>query len=417
MRAHVLEARERSADVQLQGDVAGITFEDMLLSQPVQPHHRHAPPARARVASARRSRRTELGALLLRGREQDGLARAGFVHPSPVQAAAIPAARYGGDVIVQAKAGTGKTLVFAVVGLERLRKLELRQPQVLVLAPTREIALQSCHFISSLAESFPGSQVACLPLVGGLSVQQDERSLANGCHVAVGTPGRVRALLESGALPAAHVELLVLDEADRLLQAPFTEDVEAIIAALPAKRQMLTVSATYSQDALKLAEAHMRHPKKVFVASAGNCESLAGVTQYYVLLPPSLRPFEVATAKEERVLDILAKVNFHQCIVFCKCHSRAHSLVRRLEAEGYPAAFLAGSQEQRLRMATMRRLRSFQLRVLVSTDVTARGVDLEHVNLVSDRPEYMRVNLAAKPSRSCLGGEHGASQRRCHVPS
>eukprot|EP00877_Chromochloris_zofingiensis_P005179 jgi/Chrzof1/14662/Cz09g11070.t1 len=175
--------------------------------------------------------------LLLPATLVHALSEAGFKRPSPVQQAAIPVGRVGSDLIVQAKSGTGKTAVFAIICLECLA-LDVGSPQALVLAPTRELALQSCEVINRIAVGLPEPRTACAAFVGGLPTVNDEKRLRRTCHIAVGTPGRICALLSSGALPASRITSLVLDEADSLLGDSFYADVAWIHGLLPKRKQV-----------------------------------------------------------------------------------------------------------------------------------------------------------------------------------
>ncbi|EFN53228.1 hypothetical protein CHLNCDRAFT_12993, partial [Chlorella variabilis] len=182
--------------------------------------------------------------LLLPPHILQALHEAGFRRPSPVQEAALPLARMGTDLIVQAKAGTGKTLVFAVAAVERV-DLANSSPQVLVLAPTREIALQASETVALAAAALPLPGLACASFIGGLPPLPAVPAVCRACHVAVGTTGRMLSLIQRGTLRTDSVHLLVLDEADKLLADSFRKDTLAIASALPQRRQLLALSATY----------------------------------------------------------------------------------------------------------------------------------------------------------------------------
>ncbi|GIL45497.1 hypothetical protein Vafri_2724 [Volvox africanus] len=343
------------------------------------------------------------------------LVKAGFERPSPVQKAAIPLGRIGTDLIVQAKSGTGKTVVFAVICLERI-KPELSSTQALILAPTREIAIQSEEVIRTLASELPAPPVTSAVFVGGLPMLDDEKKLRRLCHVAVGTPGRVGALLQVERLVTSGLTLLVLDEVDSLLGDSFYEDVTWIYDQLPKRKQVLAFSATYTPELLADLEPLMRRPQRVMMCS--ETVSLLGVKQFYELVPAEpvaelescrrsgdstdagdtagvadgvAEPRAAATAsatpavfrrKVQQLLRLLGSVSFHQAAVFCNHKPRAEWLAAQLSAAGYPAAYLSGDRAQSERMEAMTAVRGFKLRVVVSTDVMARGVDLDRVNLV-----------------------------------
>ncbi|EFJ49376.1 hypothetical protein VOLCADRAFT_59362 [Volvox carteri f. nagariensis] len=292
---------------------------------------------------------------------------AGFERPSPVQKAAIPLGRVGTDLIVQAKSGTGKTVVFAVICLERV-KPELNSVQALILAPTREIAIQSEEVIRTLASELPHPALTSAVFVGGLPMVDDEKKLRRLCHVAVGTPGRVGALLQAERLVTKSLALLVLDEADSLLGDSFYEDVTWIYDQLPKRKQVLAFSATYTSELLADLEPLMRRPQRVMMCS--ETVSLLGVKQFYALVAADPAAASAVAAapvvfrrKVQQLLRLLAGVSFHQAAVFCNHKPRAEWLAEQLNAAGYPAAYLSGDRAQSERMEAMAAVRGFKLRV------------------------------------------------------
>lgn len=322
------------------------------------------------------------------------LRRCGFDAPSPIQLSCVPLGRFGCDIIAQAKSGTGKTMTFVVIALERV-DAERRRTQALTLAPTREVAVQSHDCFVELIEKFKESDDArggiqtCV-LVGGLPVKEDRARLASQPHVVVGTPGRTRQMLEEGAMACDGTRLLILDEADALLTGTFERDVLFAYSMLPERKQVCAFSATYSKTLLRDLEQLMRSPQKVML-----CESttaLQGVRQFYSLINANAETklADVIIEKELRLLKIFSDVSFHQAVVFVRRVAWGEALAKRLTLQGLKSAFTAGSLPQERRMKVMEEMRNFQLRVLVSTDLTARGVDLTHVNLV--------INLDVPPS-------------------
>ena len=315
----------------------------------------------------------------------DALRRCGYDAPSPIQLAATPLGRFGADVIAHAKSGTGKTITFVVITLERI-KASSRRVQALTLSPTRECAMQtqSCfhELISAFGAEDARRQIDVAVVVGGLPVKEDRARLAAQPHVVVGTPGRTRQLLDEGAMACDSVRLLILDEADALLTGTFERDVLFAYSMLPERKQVCAFSATYPRSLLDALEALMRAPQKVML-----CESttaLQAVRQFYSLIAEDETKSlaDVITAKEARLLKIFADVAFHQAVVFVRRPAWGEALAKRLTSQGLKSAFTAGTLPQPRRMQVMEEMRTFQLRVLVSTDLTARGVDLTHVNLV-----------------------------------
>ncbi|PAA81631.1 hypothetical protein BOX15_Mlig020686g1 [Macrostomum lignano] len=348
-KAHQLDAKLRTQDV-AQGDAAN--FADLLLSEPVLA----------------------------------GLSEAGYRTPSPIQLKAIPLGRCGLDLVVQSKAGTGKTCVFAVLALESLapdfannhRQGEVvAGVRVLALSPTREVALQSRRAIETIGQRLAG--LRCGLFIGGLGAGVKEAEAeAAACQVAVGTPGRVRQLIEAGCLKTDRVRMLVLDEADALLNESFQQDINCIYWKLPQNKQVLALSATYPDSMAQQLSMYMRDPTLVRLSGG----QLLGVRLYWRSVPDSHLPNLVLERKARILGDLLAQVQFGQCLVFSNYQERARELCQRLEAAGWPVAYLAGRLQQSERIGAYDRLRDFRCRVLVATDVAARGVDAENVDLV-----------------------------------
>jgi len=372
-----------------------------------------------------------------------GLHSMGFVRPSPIQLRAIPLGRLGVDIIAQSKSGTGKTCVFSVVALENLdmssdepsarehastarsappAPISRCKPQCLILAPTREIALQSNEVLRGIGKFVRALRVSCF--IGGLSVAGDQLELQRGCHVAIGTPGRIAALVHEGALVVSSVRLLVLDEADKLLDATFEDQVRFVLASLPKKRQTLALSATYPPGSIEKLESMfmMKEPQRIIVSA--DTPSLEGVQQYFVQVDDRAQSFQELDAKVEALVQIFDQLSFNQCIVFCNDRARyvrgshahahthartlawslmnhatcwrpslrAHELAARLNEEGWSAAYIAGEQPQPERMEAMRKLRSFLIRVLVSTDLVRECLSRECAGRCAGSHERIRTN-------------------------
>ncbi|XP_078595311.1 uncharacterized protein LOC144872739 [Branchiostoma floridae x Branchiostoma japonicum] len=319
----------------------------------------------------------DFASLLLSEPVQRGLTLAGFERPSPIQLKAIPLGRCGLDLIVQAKSGTGKTCVFAVIALESL-VLETFSTQVLVLAPTREIAVQIHDVVVSIGQAMSG--LKCHVFIGGLPVHEDKQRLRK-CHIAIGSPGRIKQLIELGVLKTTSIRLFVLDEADKLLETgSFQEQINWIYSSLPDNKQMVALSATYPESLAHHLQVYMRDP--TFVRLDIQDLSLKGIKQFYSVIPQQSSMSKAFQAKTDQLIKLLSRVPFHQCLVFSNDQGRAQSLCKDLNSKGWPTAYIAGSQEQTERLNAMSQLRNFQCRVLVSTDLTARGIDAEKVNLV-----------------------------------
>lgn len=339
--AHKLETQWRSQDV-LQSEDENATFEEFLLSKQLL----------------------------------SGLRKSGFVRPSPIQLRAIPLGLCGFDMVVQAKSGTGKTCVFSVLTLQAVN-VSKNAVQVLILAPTREIAVQSCDTVCCLGCDMP--ELRAYAFIGGMPIKEDLQKLAR-CHVAVGTLGRLLQLIQQGQLSLEWVRLLVLDEADQLLGEGFQEDLRKLWALLPKRRQVVATSATYPSEVARILEEELlRNP--MVVRLGADTPALLGVSQWYCVAEGS---HEAAWfSKKLRTLDkLLRRMPFSQCLVFLNSQARAQSLEERLRHAGHRVQLLSGAQAQSERIKALVCLKAYRCRILVSTDLAARGIDAERVNLV-----------------------------------
>ncbi|NXI79083.1 DDX20 helicase, partial [Rhipidura dahli] len=320
---------------------------------------------------------SDFGSLLLSPPVLAGLEAAGFHRPSPVQLKAIPLGRCGLDLIVQAKSGTGKTCVFATIALDAVL-LESRATQILILAPTREIAVQIHAVITTIGIKMEGLE--CHVFIGGTPLSQD-RSRLKKCHIAVGSPGRIKQLIELDYLSTASVRLFVLDEADKLLEeGSFQEQINWIYSSLPANKQMLAVSATYPESLAAALTRYMREP--TFVRLNPTDPGLLGLKQYYKIVNSHPLPHKTFEEKTRHLQELFSKIPFNQALVFSNLHSRAQHLAEILTSRGFPAEYISGNMNQNQRLDAMAKLKQFHCRVLISTDLTSRGIDAEKVNLV-----------------------------------
>ncbi|XP_007437902.2 probable ATP-dependent RNA helicase DDX20, partial [Python bivittatus] len=319
----------------------------------------------------------DFGSLLLSAPVLEGLKAAGFLRPSPVQLKAIPLGRCGLDLIVQAKSGTGKTCVFSTIALDSLI-LESPVTQILVLAPTREIAVQIHAVITTIGIKMEGLE--CHVFIGGTPLNQDKMRLKK-CHIAVGSPGRIKQLIELDYLNTSSIRLFILDEADKLLEeGSFQEQVNWIYSSLPANKQMLAVSATYPEYLANTLTKYMREP--TFVKLNPTDPSLIGLKQYYKVVNSYPLPHKTFEEKAKHLQELFSKIPFNQALVFSNLHSRAQHLADILASKGFPAECISGSMNQNQRLDAMAKLKQFHCRVLISTDLTSRGIDAEKVNLV-----------------------------------
>ncbi|KAI9484666.1 P-loop containing nucleoside triphosphate hydrolase protein [Zychaea mexicana] len=303
-----------------------------------------------------------------------GLEQAGYARPSPIQLQAIPLGRLGVDLIAQAKSGTGKTVVFGVISLEAIQT-DIKTPQVLMVAPTREIAIQIRDVVRNLAKYTPG--VHCEAFIGGIATHTDVKRLKN-CQIVVGTPGRLMALLHSNSLNTNDIKLFVMDEADKLMSDVFGQQVQYIHGKLPKKKQTLAFSATFTEELLETFQSLMYEPQIVRLTT--DVPELEGKSKH--IISTDRKRLKMYKAKFETTAELLSKIPFYQCMVFVNSAPRAVELSKWLTQEGWMSGHISGSLTQVQRISVMEKMREFKLRVLVCSDLIARGIDIDRVNLV-----------------------------------
>ncbi len=308
-------------------------------------------------------RRLSLDATLHRGIEA-----AGFVEPRPVQAAAIPAALAGRDVLGLAQTGTGKTAAFALPILQRLVSERRRGPRALILVPTRELAMQIDAETRLLAK-FTGAKV--ITIFGGVAASRQIRGLQAKPDIIVACPGRLLDLMQQGFVDLSRIETLVLDEADHMFDMGFLPDIRKILAALPAKRQNLMFSATMPAEIRRLADRVLREPKVVELSHSTPIETIE-----HALYPVA------ATRKVELLQHLLGCPDFTSAIVFSRTKHRAKKLAHQLSRTGHDAVALQGNMSQAQRDRAMKGFRGGRFSVLVATDIAARGIDVAGVSHV-----------------------------------
>jgi ATP-independent RNA helicase DbpA len=292
----------------------------------------------------------------------------GYSAMTPIQAAALPVLTQGMDILAQAKTGSGKTAAFALAALTRLQP-ELSRLQVLVLCPTRELADQVSKEFRALARFIPNVKV--LSLCGGISIHPQLASLTHEPHIVVGTPGRLLDLLGRDALKPAHIHTVILDEADRMLDMGFLDDVSKILEQTPASRSTWLFSATYPPEIRALSQQFQREPASVSVMDA-DAPNLIEQRFYKVDM----------TDKPAAVLRLLLQQQADSTLVFCNTKVDTANLTDFLWKQGVPAISLHGDLDQREREETLVQFANGSKRVLVATDVAARGLDIKALPLV-----------------------------------
>ncbi|MFL0733906.1 MAG: DEAD/DEAH box helicase [Prochlorococcus sp.] len=297
------------------------------------------------------------------------LAAKGYKHPSPIQKAAFPELMLGRDLVGQAQTGTGKTAAFALPLPERLQD-QGKRPQVLVLAPTRELAMQVADSFRAYAAGHPHLKV--LAVYGGADFRSQINTLKRGVEVVVGTPGRVMDHMRQGTLDTSGLRCLVLDEADEMLRMGFIDDVEWILEQLPEERQMVLFSATMPSEIRRLSKRYLREPAEITIKSRDKESRL--IRQRCITLQNS--------HKIEALKRVLEAVTGEGVIIFARTKVITLTVAESLEAAGHDVAVLNGDVPQNQRERTVERLRNGSVNILVATDVAARGLDVDRIGLV-----------------------------------
>jgi ATP-dependent RNA helicase DeaD len=297
------------------------------------------------------------------------LSDVGYESPSPIQAATIPPLLEGRDLLGQAQTGTGKTAAFALPILARLDRTKTK-PQALVLAPTRELAIQVAEAFQRYASKLPGFHV--LPIYGGQSYGPQLSGLKRGAHVVVGTPGRVIDHLERGSLDLSALTTLVLDEADEMLRMGFIDDVETVLKKTPPTRQIALFSATMPPPIRRIAQTYLRDPVEITIKA--KTTTAANIRQRYWYVS--------GLHKLDALTRILEAETFDAMLVFARTKQSTEELAERLQARGFSAAAINGDIVQAQRERTIQQLKDGKLDILVATDVAARGLDVERISHV-----------------------------------
>jgi ATP-dependent RNA helicase RhlE len=326
---------------------------------------------------------------------KEQLACAGFAKPTPVQAAAIPPGVEGKDVLATAQTGTGKTLAFLTPILERLLRDGTEGVTALVLVPTRELAMQVAAQHDALRGKLP---VATL-IVGGLSEYHQLEALRRGSRLVVATPGRLEDFLDRGLIHFSNLNMLVLDEADRMLDMGFRPAIRRIVAALPKERQTLCFSATMEGETARLVKDYTSNPVRLTFGST---------------LKPSenvrLQALEVAAQGKAQALRRLLKSETGQCLVFARTKRGAEKIANHLNHEGIRATVIHGDRSQSQRTAALKAFQQGRHRVLVATDLASRGIHVENIAHVInyDLPEVAE-NFIHRVGRTGRAGNRGTA--------
>lgn len=318
----------------------------------------------------------------------------GYESPTPIQTESIPVFLKGGDLIAQAQTGTGKTAAFALPIVEQI-DMSGTKPQALILAPTRELAIQVAEALKSYAKHIPSFHV--LPIYGGQEYRGQLAALKRGVHVIVGTPGRVMDHMRRGTLQLDALKTLVLDEADEMLKMGFIDDIEWILEHAPTQRQIGLFSATMPPAIQKVANKYLRDATKIHIASKTQTVSL--VDQGCV--------FVSHHNKLEALTRFLETETFDAIMIFARTKIETTELAEKLSARGYSVDALNGDVKQSMREKVIYRLKNKTLDIVVATEVAARGLDVERIDLVinydipTDPESYVhRIGRTGRAGRS-----------------
>jgi len=298
-----------------------------------------------------------------------GIYAYGFEKPSAIQQRAIAPCIQGCDVIAQAQSGTGKTATFSISILQQI-DTNLRECQALILAPTRELAQQIQKVVIALGDYMTAQCHAC---IGGTNVRDDMRKLETGVHVVVGTPGRVFDMISRRALRVNHIKIFVLDEADEMLSRGFKDQIYDVFRHLNSDIQVILLSATMPADVLEVTKRFMREPIRILVRKEEL--TLEGIRQFYVNV-------EREDWKLDTLCDLYETLTITQAVIFCNTRRKVDWLTEKMHQRHFTVSAMHGDMDQKEREVIMREFRSGSSRVLITTDLLARGIDVQQVSLV-----------------------------------
>jgi len=326
-----------------------------------------------------------------------GIYAYGFEKPSAIQQRAIKPTTLGRDLIAQAQSGTGKTATFAIGTLAKL-DAKLRECQALILAPTRELAQQIQKVVIALGDYMDIQVHAC---VGGTAVRDDIRTLQAGVHIVVGTPGRVYDMINRRALRLDSIRQFFLDEADEMLSRGFKDQIYDIFKFLPESVQVCLFSATMPLDVLEVTQRFMRDPVRILVKK--DELTLEGIKQFYIAV-------EREEWKLDTLCDLYETLTITQAIIYCNTRRKVDWLQEHMQERDFTVSCMHGDMDQRERDIIMREFRSGSSRVLITTDLLARGIDVQQVSLVInfDLPTN-RENYIHRIGRSGRFGRKGVA--------
>jgi translation initiation factor 4A len=300
-----------------------------------------------------------------------GIYAYGFEQPSEIQKKSIPAILTGRDVIAQAQSGMGKTGAFSIGTLGQI-DVTKSKVQALLMAPTHELVKQTCNVVESLGSTLPGLRVKML--IGGTSIQEDADEIRKSCpHIIVGCAGRIYDMFRRRYIQGGHIKIMVLDEADEMLSHGFKQKIYQIFQFMPEELQVALFSATLPPDILELTKKFMRDP--IPITMEVEKLNLECITQYYVAVRHD-------GDKYDSLKDLFSVISVSQCIIYCNSIHRVTDLFRAMTDEGFSVCYIHSSMNKEERDRAFQQFRKGEFRVLISSDITARGIDIQQVSIV-----------------------------------
>ena len=293
----------------------------------------------------------------------------GFEKPSSIQLKSIPIILSGKDIVAQAQSGTGKTGAFSIGSLCNIDETK-QCIQCIVLVPTRELAEQVYKVIKDISSY---SKVTSLKVIGGTNVSMCRESLNKNPHIIIGTPGRILDMIQRGSLPTMDIKMLILDEADEILSYGFKDCIHDIIQRIPKNTQICLFSATLPDEIIDLTSKFMNNPEKVLVKKEQL--TLEGIQQFFINIKHNDWKYEVIT-------DLYDTINVGQCIIYMNSKNKILEIYDRLLKDNFPVGYITGDRTVNERNEVMEQFRSGTLRILLSSDLLARGIDIQQLSLV-----------------------------------
>lgn len=327
----------------------------------------------------------------------DGLAALDFIEPTPVQAQSIPLVLAGHDLLACAQTGTGKTAAFMLPIMTQLISKPAKGVRALVLAPTRELAQQVAQHASAYAAH---SDLVTVCLHGGANIGPQEKALREGADIVVATPGRLLDHLIKGTLTLSAIEYLVFDEADRMLDMGFMGEIRRIMRKMPSERQTLLFSATVDEAIFNQVKDWLKEPKRIGIEAQN--QTAAKVEQIFYAVDEE--------RKRELIAHLIGKQNWHQVLIFTRTKKQADDYAKELNKDGLKTQSIHGDKSQGARNKALAQFKDGEIRVLVATDVAARGIDIQQLNYVINAElPYVAEDYVHRIGRTGRAGEAGTA--------